>query len=162
TDKDPNTRKLASEAALELPIGPDALQLLTRVIESGEAALRLKAVSRLATGATERQLAFFIKLVEDPDERIRLVAYEIVVKHATVAELALLLRKVPDEPYATQQLLVAGIQQLLPKAGPEALDAVLGFLVSGSTTLRTSALKILLALPDRAQTIRRFIAFSRQ
>ena len=135
--------------------------MLTRAIQRGEAALRFKAVSRLASVATDKHVSFFEGLLGDPDERIRLASYQVIIRFASVEKLPLLLTRLPEEPYTTQQILIAGIQQLAPRAGPELLEQSLGLLSSGNTGLRNAAIKILLALPDRAAAIRRFVEYSR-
>ena len=154
-------RTLAAEALLDLPLTAETAPLLTRIIEHGEAAHRLKAVSRFAAVATAPYVPFFEKLADDPDERIRLAAYQTVIKFATAQHLSFLIARVPDEPYATQQILIQGIQTLAPQAPDAAIDQVLTLLASGSTALRAAAIKILLAMPDRVRTVRRFIDFSR-
>src|SRR5204863_5236640 len=112
--------------------------------------------------ATDRHVPFFERLFEDPDERIRLAACQAIVKHATPQHLDLLLRRVPDEPPAVQQVLVAAIERLAPQAGPAAVEQVLALLASGNTALRGAAIRILMAMPDRVSTIKRFIAYSKQ
>lgn len=161
-DGDVGLRKLAADSLLELPLAADTTPLLVKIIESGDSTHRLRAVSRLASVATEKQSKFFESLLADSDERIRQVAYETMLKYAGVERLDLLLSRVADEPYAIQQILVAGIQRLLPQAGPAHVDQVLALLASGSTGLRSAALKILLSLPDRGAVVRQFIAYSRQ
>ncbi len=159
---DPVLRKAAAEALLDMPLTAQTAPALLKVIETGEAAHRLKAVQRFAEVAGAQHVPFFTRLVEDTDDRIRLAAWQAIIRHAGPADLDLFLRKVADEPYATQQVLVAAIQALAPKAGPQAVEQVLGLLASGNTGLRQAALKILMVFPDRVAVIRRFIAHGKQ
>ena len=158
---DPALRRAATEAILDMPLNPQTAALLMRVIETGEATHRLKAVTRFAEVATEKHVQFFERLLDDSDDRIRHAAWQAIVRFATPRHLDMLLRRVPDEPHATQAVLVACIQRLVPEAGPAAVDQVLGLLASGNTALRTAAIKILMALPDRVGVVRRFIASSK-
>lgn len=159
---EPPYRRAAAEAVLDMPLTPQTAPLLSRIIETGEAAHRLKATQRLAEVATDKHVPFFERLLEDGDERIRMAAYQAIVKHATAQHLEMLLRRVPDEPPAVQQVLVAAIQRIAPTAGPHTVDQVLALLASGNTALRGAAIRILMALPDRVGTVRRFIAHSKQ
>jgi twitching motility protein PilT len=160
--QDANLRRSAAEAVLDMPLTAQTAPLLARIVETGEAAHRLKAVQRFAEVAQPQHVPFFERLLDDPDERIRFAAFQAMAKHAGPQHLDLFLRRVPDEPYATQQFLVQAIQQLVPRSGPQAIDQVLGLLASGNTGLRQAALKILMALPDRVAVVRRFIAYSKQ
>ena len=152
--------KLATEALLDMPLSQGTVPLLTKVIENGEAAHRLRAVQRFAEIAQAGNLPFFERLLDDPDERLRLAAYQVIVKFAGVDKLGLLVRRVPEEPYSTQQVLVEAIGKLAPRAGGEAVQEVLGLLASGNTGLRSVALKILMSFPDRLATVRAFIEYS--
>lgn len=159
---DATARKSAADALLDMPLTPQTAPALVKVIETGEAAHRLKAVQRFAEVSTAQHAPFFERLLDDADERIRLAAWQAIVRHAGPQHLDLFLRRVPDEPYATQQILVTAIQQLVPQAGPQAVDQVLALLASGNTGLRQASLKILMSLPDRVGVVRRFIAHSKQ
>jgi twitching motility protein PilT len=159
---DPATRKVATEALLDLPLTSETAPLLVKVIEGGEAAHRLRAVTRFAEIAQERNLAFFERLLDDADERIRFAAWQAMIKFAKPQGLELFLKRIGDEPYATQQVLIQAIQALVPQAGPQGVQQVLGLLASGKTALRTAALKILLSLPDRVGVIRQLITYSLQ
>jgi twitching motility protein PilT len=162
TGKDQALRKPATEALLDLPLNQETLPLLTKVIDGGEAAHRLKAVQRFSELATAANVPFFERLLYDRQERIRLAAYHVICKHAGLPQLPLLISRVPNEPYSTQQLLVKAIQKLAPQGGDEALEQILGLLASGNTGLRNAALKILMAMPDRVAIVRRFIAFTQK
>lgn len=155
-------RKVATEVLLDMPLSQETAPLLVKVIESGEASHRLKAVTRFSEIATDRNVSFFERLLEDPDERIRFAAYQVLARFAQPAQLEGLLRRIGDEPYTTQQLLIGCVQRLVPAAGAAGVNAVLGLLASGKPALRTAALKILLAMPDRVAVIRHFIQYSRQ
>jgi len=155
-------RRLATEALLEMPLSQQTVPHLTRIIEQGEAAHRLRAVQRFAEIANDKNVPFFQRLLDDGDDRLRLAAWQVVVRFAGPAQLPLMISKVGEEPYGTQQVLVAAIQALAPKAGADVVEQVLRLLSSGNTALRTAAFKILLALPDRVAVVRRFITYSRE
>jgi len=160
-DKEAEVRANAADCLLELPLNAETVPMVTKVIEKGAAQQRLKAVTRFAAVADARYVPFFQKLIEDPDERIRQAAYQTIIKFATPEHLPLFLSKVAAEPYSTQQILIQGIQQLVPQAGPEALEQVLDLLASGDTGLRTASIKILMTMNDRVSVVKRFIAYSK-
>lgn len=155
-------RKSATEGLLDLPLTRDTVPHVTRIIENGEAAHRLKAVTRFAEVAGAEHVPFFERLLDDANDRIRFAAYQPILKFAGPAQLPMLVGRVPEEPYATQEVLVEAISRIAPEAGGSALEEVLGLLASGNTGLRAMALKILMSLPDRVATVRRFIEYSRQ
>jgi twitching motility protein PilT len=155
-------RKLATEALLDMPLTQATIPLLTKVIEQGQAGHRLRAVQRFAEVAQAGNVPFFEKLLDDPDESLRLAAYQLIIKFAGPEKLDLLVKRVPDEPYGTQQVLVEAIRKLAPQAGAQATEQVLDLLVSGNTGLRSVALKILMSFPDRVATIRSFISYSQK
>ncbi|MEM7245859.1 MAG: PilT/PilU family type 4a pilus ATPase [Acidobacteriota bacterium] len=162
TEAKPEQRSLAADALLDLPLSPETVPHLTQLIETGGADHRLKAVSRFADVATAQHLSFFEKLLDDGDERIRLAAWRTLVKFVEDRHLRLIVARIGDEPYGTQLVLIEALETLAARVGLAAVEPVLELLSSGNNGLRGAALRILLAMPERVEVVKRFITASQQ
>ncbi len=151
-------RKLIMEAPPSKSIEP----LLWQIEGTLDADARMRMLERLATLAPdEKSLARWQRLTKDSELAVRERALEFLALHAAGPSLALLAQQLPTVGYSTQQKIVEALARLAGAKPAEVLQLTIPLLASGEAATRTAVIKVLLALPDRAAVVRRYIEFSK-
>lgn len=153
---------VARRLVLDAPPSKAIEPLLWQVEGTLEADARMRMLERLATlTPDEKTLIRWQKLTKDPEQTVRERALEFLAIHAPVPSMPLLAQQLPSVSYSTQQKIVEAFMRLAKERPAEVLQLTIPLLASGAAATRTAVIKILLALPDRADVVRRYIEFSK-
>jgi twitching motility protein PilT len=152
----------ATRIVLEAPLTKTIEPVLWEIATRGKPDQRAGAINRLGSGEIDpRALQRWQKLARDPDRTIRDRTLEVLAKKAPATSVDLLVEQLPLANYATQQLLVEALTTAAAGQGPDFANRILPLMASGEASTRSAVLKILLGMKDRAELIKRYIAFSR-
>lgn len=114
-----------------------------------------------AAGFNRESLDRWHALAGDDDDDVRESALEVIARNAAEDSLQLLIASLPQVGYGVQQHLIAGIAAIARDRGPDFADQILPLMASGDSGTRTAVLKVLLAMRDRRELVKRFLNFSR-
>jgi twitching motility protein PilT len=153
---------VARRLVLDAPPSKALEPLLWQVEGTLDADARMRMLERLATlTPDDKTLVRWQKLTKDFEPLVRERALEYLAIHAPVPSMPLLAQQLPTVAYSTQQKIVDALMRLAKERPAEVMQHVVPLLASGEAATRTAVIKILLALPDRAAVVRRYIEFSK-
>jgi len=151
-------RRIVLEAPVSKPLEPVLWQLAT----SGAAEDRVLFIGRLGTlDLDPKLLPRWEKLARDPDRAVREKALEILAGKGDASLVDLFVEQLALVGYATQQHLVAALARIAAGQGPEYADRILPLMAAGDPATRSAVLKILIAMPNRAELVKHYIRFSK-
>ena len=152
----------ARRLPLEAPSSRQLEPLLWQFAAAGPTDERLPFLMKIsAAEMDENALRRWRRLAIDPETPIREKAIEVLAARAPQHSIDLLIEALPRSGYGIQQIIVDALTKIA--AGHDGLtfaERLLPALASGDATTRTSVLKVLLGIGDKAGVIRRYIRFS--
>jgi twitching motility protein PilT len=155
-------RELAQKIILEAPMSKTLEPILWQLESSASEEERVLYLNKLATGQIdERALPRWQKLARDGKEQIRDKALELLATQAPASSIPLFVDQLPTASYAVQQMIVGALTRAAAGKGPEFADQLLPLIASGEAATRTAVMKILMAIGNPAEIIKRYVRFSR-
>jgi len=100
-------------------------------------------------------------LARDEERAVREKALAVLAEGDPDASVDLIVDELPRSSYATQQHLIGALTRVAEGRGIELADRLLPLMASGDAQTRSAVLKILLAMGNRAEVVRRYLAFSK-
>jgi len=150
-------RRLVAEAPMSRQLEP----VLWQLASSGSGDERLPFLNKLGANEIDENAARrWRRLAADPVPAVRDRAIEVLAAKAPQFSLDLLIEALPRAGYAVQHTIVEAMTKLAAGQGAAFADRLLPALASGDAATRTSVLKILLGIGDKAGVIKRYIRFS--
>ena len=147
---------------MEAPPSSTLEALYWELAADGSPQQRLLIIDHLAAADFNRNsLDHWHALAGDDDDDVREAALAVIAKSAADDSLQLLIASLPEVGYGVQQHLVAGIAAIAEDRGPEFADQILPLMASGDAGTRTAVLKVLLAMKNRRELVKRYLNFSR-
>jgi twitching motility protein PilT len=104
----------------------------------------------------------FVELAEDPEERIRVRALQLLAEHPDPETVNLLLDRMVRDGYNVRTALVPILEKLAQVEGVDILDRVLELMSHGDDLVRRTALTIALGQSDPQQVVSRILSMSQQ
>jgi twitching motility protein PilT len=164
TKETKETRELQDAARrllLEAPLSRQLEPLLWQFAAAGPTEERLPFLTKIAAAdMDENALRRWRRLAIDPDVPVREKAIEVLATRAPQQSVDLLIDALPHSGYAIQQTIVDALTKAAAGQGIAFAERLLPALASGDATTRTSVLKVLLGIGDKAGVIKRYIRFS--
>jgi twitching motility protein PilT len=164
TKETKETRELQDAARrllLEAPLSRQLEPLLWQFAAAGPTEERLPFLTKIAAAdMDENALRRWRRLAIDPDVPVREKAIEVLATRAPQHSADLLIDALPHSGYAVQQTIVDALTKAAAGQGIAFAERLLPALASGDATTRTSVLKVLLGIGDKAGVIKRYIRFS--
>jgi twitching motility protein PilT len=155
-------QELARKTLAEVPPQRAFEPLLWELEANSPDDARLRVLEKLARLDLHPQsLARWQKLATHESKSVREMALGVLATRAAGASIAILARQLPSVSYSTQQTIVDALTSASAERADAILDALLPLLASGDAAVRTAVVKVLVQMPDRVGTIRRYIEFSR-
>ncbi|MEA2569612.1 MAG: twitching motility protein PilT [Acidobacteriota bacterium] len=155
-------RELALKIILEAPMSRTLEPILWQLESNASEEERVLYLNKLATGELdERAVPRWQKLARDGNPQIREKALELLATQAPASSIPLLVDQLPTASYAVQQMIVGALTRAAAGRGPEFADQLLPLIASGDAATRTAVMKILMAIGDPAEIIKRYVRFSR-
>jgi twitching motility protein PilT len=162
TKESRETRDLAQKIILEAPmtrtLEPVLWQLETLCAEED----RIVYLSKLASGELDKAaIPRWQKFAKDENQQVREKALEVLTSQAPNSSIELFVEQLPLASYAIQQMIVGALTRAAAGRGPEFADKLLPLVASGDAGTRTAVMKILMAIGDPAEIIKRYVRFSK-
>jgi twitching motility protein PilT len=155
-------RELAQKIILEAPMSRTLEPILWQLESKASEEERVLYLNKLATGEVdERAIPKWQKLARDGNPHIREKALEFLATQAPASSIPLFVDQLPTASYAVQQMIVGALTRAAVGRGPEFADQLLPLIASGEASTRTSVMKILMAIGDPAEIIKRYVRFSK-
>jgi len=163
TTAKPEIREIVVRLILESPPSPSTDLVLWQMAMAGTLEDRLAAIARLSTSAQAdpRILARWQKLAADPERLVRDRALGVLAAHFPTSSVDLFVEQLPLADYSTQQVIVKALTAAAATRGMELLERLLPLVASGDAGTRSAILKILMAMPDHREVVKRFVVFSK-
>jgi len=151
----------ARRLLLELP-PTKALEPLLWQMEAAAIDDRQPFVDRLATIEPDsRSMSKWQALARDGNRAVADKALEVLATRAPSQNATLLVERLPRASYAVQQVIVASLGQVAAARGAAFTEQLLPLVASGDTATRTAVLKVLMAIGDHHEVIKRYVMFTR-
>jgi twitching motility protein PilT len=162
TKESRDMQSAARRLALELPITPPLEQILWQLETTSSGEERLQVIARLATGAPDaKNLPRWTRLASDRDDNARNRALEFLSLKSPAPPTELLVAKLPNTGYATQQIMIEALTRAASTGGPAFIDQLLPLVASGDLGTRSAVLKILIGLAQPKAVIRKYVQFAK-
>ncbi|HYC59326.1 MAG TPA: PilT/PilU family type 4a pilus ATPase [Thermoanaerobaculia bacterium] len=155
-------QEIARRVLLEAPVTRGTEPLLWGLATSGFPEERITFLAKLALQPLdERGPGRWQKLAQDPEPAIREKALEVLATKAPMQSIPLFVQQLPHVGYNTQQVLIDALSKIAAAQPPEFADQLLPLVASGDAGTRTAVLKILLAMRDTSELVKRYIRFTK-
>ncbi len=159
---DEKSRDMARQLVLGAPPTSRLEPLLWQLSTAPATRDRLLALDRLAAlepgpGSLKRWRA----LARDDERQVRERALVWLAGKAPREAVSELVSQLPECSQATREVLTGALRSLAAAEGTAFADTILPLMASGDASMRSAVLKILLGMENRAEVVRRYIAFSK-
>jgi len=162
SSSDAEVRDVARRLVGHAPATPALEPLLWRMVSEEAAAGRLPILHRLAEiKLTTTSLARWQRLADDEEPEVASLALRVLATRAPTHAVDEIVAQLPRADYATQQVLVEALSRVANGKGPEFADRLLPLMAAGDAGTRSAVLKILIAMDQRQEVIKRYLAFSK-
>ncbi len=156
------TRTAVRQLVLGAPVTRGLEPLLWQMVGTASGQERLAVVERLATvELSASSLARWQALAHDEERATRERAIEVLAARAAETSVDLIVAELPRVSYGTQQHLIEALTRLAASRDLEIADRILPLMAAGDAATRSAVLKILLGIGNRAELVRRYLAFSK-
>jgi len=158
---DKKVSRAALRLILEAPSSPSLAAVLWQLESKSKARDRRSIVNRLAEYKMDKKsILRWQRLARETDSTLREKALVVLASHAPKRTVKLSVEMLPEVSYATQQHLIGSLAQLAKTQGPDFADQILPLMASADAGTRSAVLKVLLAIDDRNEVIKRYLLFS--
>ena len=155
-------RELAQKIVLEAPMSRSLEPLLWQLETSCAEEDRIIFLHKLGTSEIDKSsIPRWQKFARDSNQQVREKALEILATQAPESSVELFVEQLPLASYAIQQMIVGALTRAAVGRGPEFADKLLPLIASGDAGTRTAVMKILMAIGDPSEIIKRYIRFSK-
>jgi twitching motility protein PilT len=156
-------QELARRMILESPPSRGLEPLLWQLATASLGDDRIAFLTKLAAGEQdERAIPRWQRLVQDPDDRVRDKALEVLATRAPLSSVDLFVQNLPLAGYSVQQVLIDALTRAAATQPPELAEQLLPLIASGDAGTRTAVMKILLGMRDRADVVKRYVRFTQK
>ncbi len=150
-------RAAARRLLLALPPSPRVRDSLWRLVETGIGDERRAAAARLAGTWLDEDRRRWRELAGDPEPVIREIAVGALADHGGEEGVEELIEGLVSGGAATRQRVRVALEKVASAGNAKLEELLLELLGSGEVGVRTTAVELLLMLPDPAVTVRRIL-----
>ncbi|NIA11603.1 MAG: PilT/PilU family type 4a pilus ATPase, partial [Nitrospiraceae bacterium] len=144
------------------PPHPSLEPVLWKNLTADDGQIRPAVLGQLAKiGVHDGNLAKWQEIARHSSREARETALVLLADHAAEASVDLLIEELPRASYSTKEHLIAAIKELSSGRDPSFAERLLPLMASGDAATRSAVLKILLAMDNRPEIIKRYFLFSR-
>jgi twitching motility protein PilT len=155
-------REQAQRLVVEAPMTPSIAPMLWELQKFSNGDERISYINKLASvDPDERSIAKWQALAREEIPAVRDKALELLSTRAPMSSIPLFVEQLPRAPYAIQQMLVGALTRAAAGKGPDFAEQLLPLMASGDAATRTAVMKILMAIGQPAEIIKRYIRYAK-
>jgi twitching motility protein PilT len=155
-------QELARRLLIEAPPIRTLEPVLWQLATTGYPEERLPFLNKLgAQELDEKTLVRWQKLATDSEPAVRDKALEVLATRAPTSSVPLFVQQLPQATYAVQQLLIDALMRAAATQPPSFADALLPLVASGDAATRSAVMKILFAMNNPNEIVKRYIRFTK-
>ncbi|HYM62284.1 MAG TPA: PilT/PilU family type 4a pilus ATPase [Thermoanaerobaculia bacterium] len=153
---------IARRTLLEAPPSKIIEPVLWSLALRGPVDGRLPYLAKLGSfELSEPVLQRWRQLAGDAEQAVRDKAIEVLATRDPTGSLGVLVDHFAGAGYNVKQILTDAISRAAAAGTPEIADRILPLIASGDAATRTAVVKILLAIPNSAEVVKRYIRYAK-